>query len=71
MGSLTGSFARADLPVLEPLDEALPLEVSLVEDGFLEDSNSLVLLLLVFFYPGLVQLEGLHHHHAFFYGLSL
>ncbi|GJW77025.1 hypothetical protein Tco_0138707 [Tanacetum coccineum] len=43
-----GSFAEADLPVLEPLVGALPLGVSLVVDGFLEDSDSLVLLLFVF-----------------------
>ncbi|GKE62866.1 hypothetical protein Tco_1513233, partial [Tanacetum coccineum] len=38
----------ADLPVLELLDGALPLEVSLVVDGLMEDYDSLVLLLFVF-----------------------
>ncbi|GKE21098.1 hypothetical protein Tco_1432610, partial [Tanacetum coccineum] len=40
--------AFADLGVLELFYRAVHLEVSLVVDGFLEDSNSLVLLLVVF-----------------------
>nr|GEY69851.1 hypothetical protein [Tanacetum cinerariifolium] len=48
VGSLTSSFAVADLPILELFDRALPLEVSLVVDGFLEDFESLVLLLFFF-----------------------
>ncbi|GJZ25485.1 hypothetical protein Tco_0569738 [Tanacetum coccineum] len=46
--SSTGSFAGADLLVLEHLVRVLPFGVSLVVDGFFEESDSLVLLLLVF-----------------------
>ncbi|GJZ31624.1 hypothetical protein Tco_0576671 [Tanacetum coccineum] len=42
------SWIVANLPILELFDRALPLEVSLMVDGFLEDSDSLVLLLFVF-----------------------
>ncbi|GKE46886.1 hypothetical protein Tco_1478144, partial [Tanacetum coccineum] len=69
----SGSLVEADLPVLEPLDGALPLGVSLVVDGFLEDSDSLVLLLFVFL-PWFGPARGLHHHrlhhhYAFSYGI--
>ncbi|GKD32564.1 hypothetical protein Tco_1248073, partial [Tanacetum coccineum] len=45
--NVRGSFV-ADLPVLDPLLRSLPFGVSLEEDGFLEDSDSLVCLLFVF-----------------------
>nr|GFA61802.1 hypothetical protein [Tanacetum cinerariifolium] len=48
IGSSTGSFTEVDLLVLEPSDEALPFRVSLVEDGFFKDSDSLVLHFFVF-----------------------
>ncbi|GKD97105.1 hypothetical protein Tco_1381002 [Tanacetum coccineum] len=48
IGSSNSFCVVADLPVLELLVGFLPLEVSLLVDGFMEDSNSLVLLLFVF-----------------------
>nr|GEU49830.1 hypothetical protein [Tanacetum cinerariifolium] len=48
IGSSTESSTVADLPALEPLVEASPLEVSLVVVVFLDDSDSLVILLLDF-----------------------